>query len=323
MKIDTIKKLIRENISKLLSEEVNYFKDKTNVPDYDKVFNKQNDELPKEYKNWEAKIDYMTMEEYFEECAEFQNSTFEQQINLLWQPKVDNIATKMKGGVKYDMPYLDYVHKRQEGRHRVAAATELGQKKIPVLLLYKSQKTISQESTDLTNMLGEWDDLVKEHGSYYCVFEGTDWEARIELLRHAVEGLDSYYLDHLLDIKIGTYNYKSIEEYLKYEKNYDYGYINHHGKYKNFNEFLKAFAIMKNNQYMIDDAVIVESDRLLLKILDDINTDFTSYSSCKEMLKGVRNKNYYVKAYSLQDEYTDSEMYSKYTKEARKLFNEA
>ena len=94
-------------------------------------------------------------------------------------------------------------------------------------------------------------------------------------------------------------------------------------KYKNFNEVLKAFAIMKNNQDMIDDVVIVESDRLLLKILDDINTDFTSYSSCKEMLKGVRNKNYYVKAYSLQDEYTDSEMYSKYTKEARKLFNEA
>jgi hypothetical protein len=312
-----INNIIKEYLSTFLSEGVNYFKDKTNVHDYDKVFNKKNAELPKEYKNWEAKREDMTMEKYFEECAKFQNSTYDHQINLLWQPKVDYIATKMKEGVKYDMPYLNYVNKTQEGRHRVAAAAELGQEIIPVMVLKIPQKAHKEEAGDISYKLGEWNDLVQMGSKYYCVFEGTDLNAEHQLLRLMVSGYDEYYLDHLFDIRMGKPFSKSIGDFLKYEKK-------NYNKFKNFDEFLQAYAIMKNNENAIYDAIEIKNNNLLLKVLTDrIQEDYSDYSSCKEMLEDIRYKEYYVNEYSLKNEETEFEIPSNYIKEAKKLFQES
>ena len=330
MKINNIKQLIRETLEDLLIKKFkkgyyfdlppgiegrNFFKDLTGIHDYDKVYQKKNNELPETYKNWEAKLKYMTMEEYFQECADLQYSDIETQINTLLEETVNKITANMLSGTKYDMPYIDYVRGNQEGRHRVAAAARLGQKKIPVMLIDKSQKAYREEARNIKYMLGTWDDLVQMGSNYYCIFEGNDWKSMSQVLSRIVSNYDDYYLDHLFDVRLYP-SIKSIEEFLKTEKNT--GYI------KDFNQFLNAYAIMKNNENVIYDAVKIENGSFLLKVLTDrIEEEYPDYSSCKEMLIETVNRDYYVKEYNLVDDSSNLEISSNYIKEARKLFKEA
>lgn len=46
------------------------------------------------------------------------------------------IAEDMRNGNKYDIPFLDFKNRNQDGNHRAAAAYINGYKTIPVLILY-------------------------------------------------------------------------------------------------------------------------------------------------------------------------------------------
>lgn len=335
MKINNIKQLIRETLEDLLIKKFgedyyfelppgiegrNFFKDLTGIHDYDKVYLKKNNELPAKYENWEAQIEYMTMEEYYEECAKLQNSDIQTQINSLRKANVDKIAANMLNGTKYDMPYLDYVRGNQEGRHRVAAAARLGQEKIPVMLLDKSQKAYREEATNIEYRLGIWDDLVQMGNNYYCIFEGTDWKSIDQVLMRLQPNYDEYYLDKLLEMRMGKGSYQNINDFLKNGSDY---YGNKFSQLKSFTEFAKAYAILKMNQNIIYDVIKLRNNSLLLKVLTDrIEEDYSDYSSCKEMLESIRYKYYYEYEYSIQSAEKDFEIPSYYIKEARDLFRE-
>lgn len=73
--------------------------------------------------------------EYLERCANLFNSTIESMISSTENHLIYKYAEMMKNGVKFDMPWLDYVDNGQEGRHRAQAAFLAGIKTIPVLVI--------------------------------------------------------------------------------------------------------------------------------------------------------------------------------------------
>jgi hypothetical protein len=60
----------------------------------------------------------------------------------------------MSKGVKYNLPYLDFISRNQEGRHRVMAASELGQTKVPILFIGDiSNLTSNDKEYDLESVI--------------------------------------------------------------------------------------------------------------------------------------------------------------------------
>ena len=125
-----IKKLLREGL-----ESNKYFNLKTGAPDYDNLLSKNYDYVSKKLQSYEAYIEYMTMEEYIKEVAQMQRTSYDEQFKYILKQNVNKIKDNMSAGIKYNIPYLNYADKEQEGRHRVLAAHELGLKKIPVLII--------------------------------------------------------------------------------------------------------------------------------------------------------------------------------------------
>ena len=91
--------------------------------------------IPKEY--IEATI------QGFKETSEQEGMTYEETCDSL--RNTDNYAgiyEKMKSGIKFDMPVLEYqvrndkVYFTQEGRNRALASEELGEQTIPVLVVF-------------------------------------------------------------------------------------------------------------------------------------------------------------------------------------------
>lgn len=79
----------------------------------------------------------MSPKEYLQRCAYqiFDSATIESTIAALDDKNVKKYAEQMKSGTKFDMPYLNFASGQQEGRHRAAAAMQLGIDKIPVLVV--------------------------------------------------------------------------------------------------------------------------------------------------------------------------------------------
>ena len=290
----------------LESVDYGYFKDRANIHDYDAILFGKQSELPSRYARWFGEVKWMSKEEYFGECARLQNTSYNDQFKNVVPSKVKTIEEKMASGIKYDMPYLDYVNKTQEGRHRVMAASELGQEEIPVLVLYANKGV-----NDLSGMIGKWKDLVEVNGGYYLkiVDDGTG-NGDIRLLSCIVRDLDYYYLDLLFRIKKYPSLYKSIE-YMIYWciKNGDkspLSYINSSivywdGDFEVDFEVLKWAVVlraMRNNAYVIDDAVVIKDGNFYLKLLDGIGDNYDEYDSCEKMLLSVRSKKY-IEEYDL------------------------
>ena len=91
----------------------------TTSQDYDDVLRGLDDRFQRAL---EGKIVQMTPDEYFNRCAELQGNTKQDQYKLLDKSKVTMFAERMSKGEKFNLPYIDYQGKQQEGRHRVAAA---------------------------------------------------------------------------------------------------------------------------------------------------------------------------------------------------------
>ena len=84
-----------------------------------------------------GRIAEMSPKEYLQRCAYqiFDSATIESTIAALDENNVKKYAEQMKSGMKFDMPYLNFASSQQEGRHRAAAAMQLGIDKIPVLVV--------------------------------------------------------------------------------------------------------------------------------------------------------------------------------------------
>lgn len=84
-----------------------------------------------------GRIAEMSPKEYLQRCAYqiFDSATIESTIAALDENNVKKYAEQMKSGTKFDMPYLNFASSQQEGRHRAAAAMQLGLDKIPVLVV--------------------------------------------------------------------------------------------------------------------------------------------------------------------------------------------
>ena len=98
-------------------------------------------------KGQDAKIVYMSPNEYLERCAkDIFNSTWEKTVASIEKNYADTItkyANDMKNGDKFPIPYLDYVYQNQEGRHRALAVKQaFGEDSImPVLVIIPTNPT--------------------------------------------------------------------------------------------------------------------------------------------------------------------------------------
>jgi hypothetical protein len=325
--IDLIKNL-NESL-KNLNEDNSYgfFKTVSSIPDYDNVLFGKNNELPKKYEFWDAEIKWMSKDEYLVECSRLQNTSYSDQFKYIVDWKVQQIMEKMKDGVKFGMPYLNYVENEQEGRHRVVAADNLGQKLIPILVLYDINEDGS--SLELSDMVGKWDDLVVKDGIYYCKFILTDWKSEHNLLSSIVSDWDYYFLEVLFDIykkhiSIKEYMIKLVSNQSPYHfdsfsgmvsyvmKNNVYYYGDSEEQFNQ--EFLLYCFILKvlnQNDNVFYDCILREKDTYFLKIIpQDISADFEYYDNCQSMLKDLTKEKHYIKEYNLIPTDESSNLYA-------------
>jgi len=121
---------------------------KHDVPVVSQVF--KNPEYYIDKKNVKASIVEMTPEEYFSKVDEiFKEGDPEYKLGE-WkigvdQERVDRYVKDMKNGDKFPMPFLDYRSPdfpSQEGRHRILAASKLGQDTIPVAVIERADPSM-------------------------------------------------------------------------------------------------------------------------------------------------------------------------------------
>lgn len=199
--------IIRESS---LNEVDDVFKSITNIPDFDKLRDGKYDELPPKYSNMSAEVVNMSPEQYFNYCAKIQGTTYEQQLSYLRKEVVDKLIGLMDGGVKIDMPYLNFVKggASQEGRHRAKAAMDLGIKSIPVLVINSKER--GEGGNTLSSKIGVWDDLSFDGYNYRVTYNIKDWKGVDSLLSSIRRGYDVYLLDDIFD----TYVYRRLHQNL-------------------------------------------------------------------------------------------------------------
>jgi hypothetical protein len=190
-----------------LNEVNDVFKSITNIPDFDKLRDGKYDELPSKYSNMSAEVVNMSPEQYFKYCAQIQGTTYDQQFSYLRKEVVDKLIGLMDGGVKMDMPYLNFVkgNTSQEGRHRAKAAMDLGIKSIPVLVIDSKERGEGEGENTLSSKIGVWDDLSFDGYNYRVSYNTKSWKDCDSLLSSIRRGYDVYLLDDIFD----TYVYRS------------------------------------------------------------------------------------------------------------------
>jgi hypothetical protein len=231
---------------------------------------------------------------------------------------------RMEDGVKFDMPYLNYVENEQEGRHRVFAADNLGQKLIPILVLDDVEE---DNSLELSDMMGKWDDLVERNGIYYVKFNITDWKSGDNLLSSIVSDYDYYFLDVLFNMykeymSIKDYLVKMIDnEYVSHSFDNMVSYVMKNNIYyygesdeqfsKEFMLYCFIFKTLKQNKDVFSDCVLRENDTYYLKIVpQDMYADFENYKNGQEMLIDMVKNKYYVNEYNLIPTDDNSDLYT-------------
>ena len=106
-------------------------------------------EYLKYQKGKNAKITYMTADEYIKKCADnIFGGSIEDVINGMDDPKdVDKYAESMKNGDVFPVPYLNYANHRQEGRHRALAFKKAfgSRAKMPVIEVTDTDNVSDEE----------------------------------------------------------------------------------------------------------------------------------------------------------------------------------
>jgi len=100
-------------------------------------------------KGYDARITYMTCDEYLQHCVDdIFNSTWERTVNQSTDAaNIHKLANLMRQGVQMEgIPYLNYANHMQEGRHRALAFKEAfgADAKLPVVEIYRTQATLEE-----------------------------------------------------------------------------------------------------------------------------------------------------------------------------------
>ena len=96
-----------------------------------------NDFLAKQIANGNAILVEMSPDEYIKRIC---YQIFETDLSTLFKysvymPDIEKYAKDMKKGDEFPIGYIDYIRKKQEGRHRALAAYLNGYEKIPVYII--------------------------------------------------------------------------------------------------------------------------------------------------------------------------------------------
>jgi len=113
-----------------------YWSDKTDDIYYDSLMR----DLDKARKNnLDVSVKKMSPEKYLELAAKLEYSSTADFIEDASSKTLEHIRDIMldSNKLEIDMPFIDFVKREQEGRHRALAAVELGVTKIPVLIIKK------------------------------------------------------------------------------------------------------------------------------------------------------------------------------------------
>jgi hypothetical protein len=327
-----MKNLIKQIIKEELNSSYGFFKNKTNIPDFDAILFNQLSNLPQKYHDWYGEIKFLSPEEYINECAKLQDTSYQDQFKYIDKSNLDDIKENMTNGLKYNMPYLNYVDKQQEGRHRVIAANQLGQNKIPVLFLY--QDTI-QNDNNISDMIGKWDDLIKINDSYYVKFN-NDFNSKLSLLQCITKDYDYYLLDTLLYIitnKLNPLSYvkmkikvSGIQKSFKVTDDY---VIDELIKYNNKNnipiDVLRNAVGLKtlyHNIPVIEECIKFDNNFLYLKLLNiDLYDNIDMYKNGKQMLLDNAKYKDYINTYDLLSLEDDNQLYKLTDADVKPILN--
>lgn len=183
MKIIVSESQIRRIIKEQTACDV--FDSHTTARDYDDVLNDIGNRMLKDVR---GSVVRMTPEEYYDRCAQMQETSIEDQYRYTRSSKVNDLYKLISSGEKLALPYLDYNSRNQEGRHRVAAAKKFGCKIVDVaVFLRNGQKDPYYEGWDseeerqygLSDLLGRSKDVLKDQeGNPYVVYDFRDFQQR-------------------------------------------------------------------------------------------------------------------------------------------------
>jgi hypothetical protein len=112
------------------------FSTTTDIPMYESMV-----KLPDYYAKEKGLIyhyETMSPDEYLDRSDKLLGVTRVESSLLIGPGRVDRYAKMMKSGIEFDIPYLDYKHGDQEGRHRALAAKKAGYDLIPVMIVNKA-----------------------------------------------------------------------------------------------------------------------------------------------------------------------------------------
>ena len=124
---------------------VNWNLNSTNQSYYDKIM--KDPQYFEGVKNLKFHIEQMTPEEYLDRIqTDIFKTTAATIQTRLSQNLVSEYQEAMQRGDRFPIPYLDYVRELQEGHHRVQAAKELGETKIPVMVVKRARYSIPERS---------------------------------------------------------------------------------------------------------------------------------------------------------------------------------
>ena len=178
-------------------------------------------------KGKDAILTYMTCDEYLNKCIyDIFKSNYDKTVtNSINWDNVDKYAELMKQGVKFPTPYLDYVNKGQEGRHRALAFKQVfgNDAEMPVIELYPSNPTLDEIYEYCENRWqdGEqWMEYVAPNFGYSTKeiydYLGKEYIEPIEDEEETYEPDDLNNIDDLLDDEdlIDTNDEDDMEEFL-------------------------------------------------------------------------------------------------------------
>lgn len=95
------------------------------------------------FKNTYGTIELIDPADYIELCADVHKTTVSTELNSCDKQRVAEYAELMAKGEVFPLCWIDMKYHSQEGRHRSLAASALGVKKIPIVIIedwdYKAQ----------------------------------------------------------------------------------------------------------------------------------------------------------------------------------------
>lgn len=114
----------------------------TDLPHYDQLM-----KLPEyfaEAKGEKGTIIWMTPDEAIAKGAGIHDVLISEELRGVLPSLVDEYAEQMKAGKKFPLPVLDYKRGDQEGRHRILAAKQAGETRVPILIVEEANPSASE-----------------------------------------------------------------------------------------------------------------------------------------------------------------------------------